>query len=133
MNLNCILKEIWLGEINCGGVTTWYYRVGGIFKEGWYYFFPQGKDSFMFDPNYSPSSWIRINNKWYDFNNGGKLKELEGWKMNSGKWMLHVHGDYGALASAVAKVGEKWYWFDSNGYMIQEFNSRPNIEPLKES
>lgn len=52
----------------------------------------------MFDPKYSPSSWIRINNKWYDFNNGGK-----------------------------------WYWFDSNGYMIQEFNSRPNIESLKES
>lgn len=98
MNLNCILKEIRLEEINCGGVTTWYYRVGGIFKEGWYYFFPKGKDSFMFDPKYSPSSWIRINNKWYDFNNGGK-----------------------------------WYWFDSNGYMIQEFNSRPNIESLKES
>lgn len=138
------LKSVQNGwiDITHGLETMWYYKIGGIFKEGWhyddgykgwYYFFPQGENSFMFDPRFSPSSWIRINNKWYDFNIGGKLKELQGWEMNNGKWMFHIHGDYGALAGAIAKIGKKWYWFDSDGYMIGEFDYRPNIEALKES
>ena len=110
-------------------MSMWYYKTNGKCKEGWlydddykgwYYFYPQGNDSFMFDPKYNKSEWLAINNKLYWFKLGGRLKELSGWQDYYGKWMYHIPGDYGALKDCKYKIDGKWYTFDSNGYMISE-------------
>lgn len=73
-------------------------------------------EHFMFNPKYFKSKWLRINNKWYEFEIGGKLKELTGWREYSkGKYLYHLEKDFGSPAYAIAKVGSYWYYFDSDG------------------
>ena len=123
-----VVNDGWI-KISRYGMSMWYYKTNGKCKEGWlydddykgwYYFYPQGNDSFMFDPKYNKSEWLAINNKLYWFKLGGRLKELSGWQDYYGKWMYHIPGDYGALKDCKYKIDGKWYTFDSNGYMISE-------------
>lgn len=125
-------------DITKYGVTMWYYKTYGQFKtgwhydnyyEGWYYFSPE--HNFMFDPRYNNSEWLSINNKWYWFNIGGKLKELNGWERYGDEWIYHVPGDYGALAGCLCKIGSKYYIFNYNGYMTYEGNTAPDLSKLR--
>ena len=119
--LNAV-KNGWV-SIEDKGRTLWFYKEGGYKKKGWYYDDYYGAwyyfldNGVMFDPKYSPSSWIRVSNKWYDFSNGGALKKLSCWKKNGDKWLYHIPGDYGAIAGSyfIDKDG-KLYEFDENGY-----------------
>lgn len=133
-----VVKDGWI-EISRYGMSMWYYKTNGKCREGWlydddykgwYYFYPQGNDSFMFDPRYNKSKWIEVDNKLYWFKLGGRLKELSGWKRYGDKWMYHVPGDYGALAGCLCKIGSKYYIFDYNGYMTYEGNTAPDLSKL---
>lgn len=124
-------------DITKYGLTMWYYKTYGQFKtgwhydnyyEGWYYFSPE--HNFMFDPRYSKSEWLSINNKWYWFNIGGKLKELNGWERYGDEWMYHIPGDYGALAGCLCKIGSKYYIFNYNGFMTYEGDTAPDLSKL---
>lgn len=105
------------------GRTLWFYKEGGYKKTGWYYddyyeswyyFLDNGV---MFDPRYSPSSWIRVNNKWYEFSNGGGLQEHSCWRKYGDEWLYHIPGDYGALAGSYFIDNDGTiYEFDENGY-----------------
>lgn len=90
--------------------TGWHYD---NYYEAWYYF---DKHGIMFDPTYSNSHWIRVNNKWYEFSTGGKLIEHSCWRKYNNKWLYHIPGDFGAIAGSKVKLGDTFYEFNSDGY-----------------
>lgn len=117
----------------------WFYKENGNYKKGWhwdnnyngwYYFYDVsikiGEQTFsklektitvMHDPAYD-SKWLKLNEKWYEFEPGGKLIEYSGWRKYNGKWLYHLPGDYGAIANQSKYIDGEWYTFDSNGYWI---------------
>lgn len=116
------IKNGW-AELKQNGKKLWFYKENGNLKKGWlydnyykawYYF---GDNGVMFDPKYSNSSWIRKNNKWYEFSVGGKLIENSCWRKYNNKWMYHIPEDFGAIAGSKIKSGDQWYEFDDNGYL----------------
>lgn len=114
------LHNGWL-NVEIDSKDIWVYKEKGEMYNGWlkyngsWYYIDNG---FMFDPKYNKSSWRLINKKWYDFNIGGKLKELECWQNYSNHKMYHIPNDFGALTDSKAQLGSTWYQFDSNGYCI---------------
>lgn len=119
------VKNGWV-SVEKNGYKYWYCKSYGNFRKGWYYdnyykgwyYFIEMNDGrhFMFDARYFRSPWLRINNKWYEFNEGGKLKEKEGWfEYSKGKFLYHIEKDFGSPAMAVVKIGKYWYYFDADG------------------
>lgn len=104
-------KTLWFFKRNGNLETGWLYDES---YKGWYYFSDKGV---MFDPKYSNSEWIRVNNKWYEFSIGGKLKEYSCWRKYNNKWLYHIPNDFGAVAGSKIKADGTWYEFDSNGYL----------------
>ncbi|MBU0278771.1 MULTISPECIES: hypothetical protein [unclassified Gemella] len=116
--------------------TMWFYKENGNFKSGWHwddyydgwYFFYDIKFSFflrsdvyaslMYNPRFENSPWLKINDKWYEFEDGGKLIQYSGWREYNGKWLYHLPGDYGAVAGQGLYIAGTWYDFDENGYWV---------------
>lgn len=92
-------------NVNSGGKVGWI-QDGGI----WYYRYPDG--------TYQKNSWAKINDKWYLFDNDGKM--LTGWQNRNGRY--YYMEDSGAMLTGWIKSGEKWYFLntipgDSEGAM----------------
>ena len=125
---------------NNGNENT-YYKIGGAFVEGWKndengdwkYYIPNIKNPFMFLPDKIKNSWILIDNKWYDFESDGRLKQIVGWKEYNGKWAYHLPHDYGAVSNSFLHLDNKWYVFDKDGYLIHESKEKPKSEDFKKN
>ncbi|MFM1601581.1 hypothetical protein ABGF26_00360 [Helcococcus ovis] len=118
--------------------TMWFYKENGNFKKGWhwdgeyngwYYFYDiqfnfllkqTVNATLMFNPRFEKSRWLKINDNWYEFENGGKLIQHSGWRKYNNKWLYHIPGDYGAVANRGLYIDGKWYDFDYNGYWIKK-------------
>lgn len=121
-------------SLNDNNKTLWIYKENGKFKRGWhwdtqykawYYFYDVKISSgynhtnatLMYSARYNPA-WLKLNNKWYEFQQDGKLILHSGWRKYNNKWLYHIPGDYGAAASQTLKIDGKYYTFDSNGYWV---------------
>lgn len=129
----------WVSLSGNNGKTLWFFKENGKYKHGWhwdsyyngyYYFynveFVVGDATFskvrwnanvMFDPTYN-NRWLKLGNKWFEFELGGKLIHHEGWRKYNNKWLYHIPGNYGAIADGGMYIDGKWYNFDSNGYWV---------------
>lgn len=118
----------------------WLYKENGSYKKGWhwdneyngwYYFYDCtlkiGDSSYsklekyitvMYDPTYN-FRWLKLDNKWYEFQLGGKLINHSGWRKYNNRWLYHLPGDYGAVADQSRYIDGVWYEFDSNGYWVE--------------
>ena len=128
----------WVPLNSSNGKTLWFYKQNGYYKhgwhwdnyyKGWYYFynveFVVGDQTFsklrwnanvMYDKA-NNNSWMFLNNKWYEFEIGGKLIPYSGWRKYNGGWLYHLPGDYGAIANQSRYIDGRWYTFNSNGYL----------------
>ncbi len=112
-------------KIDADNRAYWFFKKNGVPVEGWHwdstyqgwYYFQKG--GVMFDPRYIDDTWARINNKWYEFEPGGKLIEHVGWRQYKGKWLFHLPNDCGAIAGSKALIDGKWYSFDEYGYWME--------------
>lgn len=69
-------------------------------KDGdtWYFRYPDG--------NYQKAGWLKWNDKWYLFDNSGKM--LTGWQQTGGNWyFLDVNGD---MKTGWIQTGGLWYY-----------------------
>lgn len=128
------IKNGW-AELKQNGKKLWFYKENGNLKKGWFYdnnykgWYYFADNGVMFDPKYANSSWIRTNNKWYEFNIGGKLIEHSCWRKYNNKWMYHIPEDFGAIAGSKIKSGDQWYEFDNNGYLKEYLEIDSNGYP----
>ena len=142
-----LIKNLWYhfdanGIMQTGFLTlngkTYYLQSSGAMKTGWqkisntwYYFDSSGA--------MVSNGWRWINSKCYYFDKNGKMavdtwigeyyvdasgawvkdkqKETDKWIQSSGRWWYrHADGSY--TRSDWEYIGNKWYYFDQNGWMI---------------
>lgn len=82
---------------NSGGQVGWIQS-----GDTWYYKYPDG--------TYQKNSWAKINEKWYLFDNDGKM--LRGWQQRNG--IYYYLDNSGAMVVGWLKDGDKWYYLNSN-------------------
>ena len=142
-----LIKNLWYhfdanGIMQTGFLTlngkTYYLQSSGAMKTGWqkisntwYYFDSSGA--------MVSNGWRWINSKCYYFDKNGKMEantwidgsyvdasgawvkdkkqEPDKWIRSSGRWWYR-HGDGTYTRSDWEYIGNKWYYFDQNGWMI---------------
>ena len=142
-----LIKNLWYhfdanGIMQTGFLTlngkTYYLQSSGAMKTGWqkisntwYYF--DGSGAMV------SNGWKWINSKCYYFDKNGKMaadtwigeyyvdadgawvkakqNEPDNWIQSSGRWWYR-HGDGTYTRSDWEYIGNKWYYFDQNGWMI---------------
>lgn len=142
-----LIKNLWYhfdanGIMQTGFLTlngkTYYLQSSGAMKTGWqkisntwYYFDSSGA--------MVSNGWRWINSKCYYFDKNGKMavdtwigeyyvdasgawvkdkkQEPDKWIRSSGRWWYR-HGDGTYTRSDWEYIGNKWYYFDQNGWMI---------------
>lgn len=84
-----------------GGGTAGTGQVGWI-KDGdtWYFRYPDG--------SYQKNNWAKINDKWYLFDNSGKM--LTGWQQRNNLW--YYLNDQGAMLTGWILSNNKWYYLN---------------------
>lgn len=65
------------------------------------------------DKNYPTNRWLKLDHKWYHFNQSGYMNT--GWIRLDGKWYYLNLG--GSMASGWKKVNNNWYYLSSSGQM----------------
>ena len=78
--------------------------VGWMQQGGYYYFlYPDG--------NYAKSGWMKLDNKWYMFDDNGHM--LTGWQKNKyGKW-FYLNPSTGVMKTGWFKDNNNWYFLDT--------------------
>lgn len=99
--------------------NTWYYfdSSGAMVSNGWrwinskcYYFDKNGK---MAANTWIDGSYVDASGAWVK----DKKQEPDKWIRSSGRWWYR-HGDGTYTRSDWEYIGNKWYYFDQNGWMI---------------
>ena len=67
----------------------------------WYYYYPDG--------SYQKDSWLKLNNKWYLFDQEGRM--LTGWQTKNGNTYL-LQND-GSMVTGWVKAGDYWYYLNT--------------------
>lgn len=66
----------------------------------WYYYYPDG--------NYQRNSWLNVNNRWYLFQEEGKM--LRGWqRKNNNTYYLNENGE---MVTGWIHNGQNWYYLN---------------------
>lgn len=82
---------------NSGGQVGWIQN-----GDTWFYRYPDG--------SYQKNSWAKINDKWYLFDNDGRM--LTGWQLKNNRY--YYMDNSGAMMVGWIKSGDKWYYLNSN-------------------
>lgn len=111
----------WVALFKTSSRTYWGYKQNGLFVRnqwvnviGWYWI---TENYIMYDPVLSKSSWTVINDRWYEFDQNGKVLEKTSWAQLSGKWIYYIPTNFGLATNEFFQINGKTYYFTSLGYM----------------
>ncbi|MCI8888800.1 MAG: N-acetylmuramoyl-L-alanine amidase family protein [Hungatella sp.] len=85
------------GQPAGGGIQVGWIQSGST----WYYRYPDG--------SYQKDSWLKLNNKWYLFDQEGRM--LTGWQTKNGNTYL-LQND-GSMVTGWVKAGDYWYYLNT--------------------
>lgn len=94
------------GQNKPGSITNINNEKVGWIKENdiWYYKYPDG--------SYHKSSWAYINNKWYLFDDLGRMQT--GWQQRNGSY-YYLNNPNGDMQTGWLKDGDIWYYLRTQG------------------
>ncbi len=91
------------GQTDNGGQQTGSSSQVGWIQSGaaWYYRYPDG--------SYQKNSWLKLNNKWYLFDNDGRM--LTGWQTKGGH--TYYLQESGEMSVGWIRAGSVWYYLNT--------------------
>ncbi len=73
-----------------------------------------------YDNTYTLNDWEQINNKWYHFDEKGRMQTE--WQKIDDEWYYFI--EKGEMVTGWKRIEGKWYLFDESGIMQTGFCSR---------